>query len=207
VVASRTATVVRPPAGGFGLDGAGRASSPAAAAGLRTADAVEAFARALAAGRPQVAVSTLDLDGRIARQRDAFSVIREAVGGAAGGGAPAPAPRPGAAAVPVEGLEGRIAAIWERVLGIGDIGVNDSFFDLGGDSLAGVQVMSQMNAQLQTRIPVARFFEAPTIAGLAVLVRGEQAGRPAEPTLASSRDRGSLRRATRERRRAGDDRE
>ncbi len=105
-----------------------------------------------------------------------------------------------------EGLEGRIAAIWERVLGVGDIGVHDSFFEIGGDSLSGVQVMSQLNAQLQMRIPIARFFEAPTVAGLAALVRGEQAGGAPEPTLTASRDRGSLRRATRERRRGGDGR-
>ncbi|MDE3155379.1 MAG: SDR family NAD(P)-dependent oxidoreductase [Acidobacteriota bacterium] len=198
VVASRTAAAARPPADGFGLGGR---SGPAV--GLRTADAVDAFARVVGADLPQVAVSTIDLAARIARQRDAASVIREAVEGAAPvatrGGARA-------AAATSEGLEGRIAAIWERVLGLAEIGVHDSFFDLGGDSLAGVQVMSQMNAQLQTRIPVARFFEAPTIAGLAALVRAEQTGGDAEPALASSRDRGSLRRASRERRRPGGDR-
>ncbi|HVB37700.1 MAG TPA: zinc-binding dehydrogenase, partial [Vicinamibacterales bacterium] len=200
VVASRTATAVHPPAGGFGMEGSRRGP----AIGLRTTEAVEAFVRVLDAGRPQVAVSTLDLTARIARQRDAFSMIREAVEGAASGAPPAGR---AAASSTSEGLEGRIAAIWERVLGIGDIGVHDSFFDLGGDSLAGVQVMSQMNTHLETRIPVARFFEAPTVAGLAALVRAEQAGSGSEPTLASSRDRGSLRRATRERRRAGADRE
>ena len=202
VVASRTAAVARPPADGFGLGSGSRRTS---AVGLRTAEAVEAFVRVIGAGRAQVAVSTVDLTARIARQRDAFGVLRDAVEGAAdAGGAPSSG---GGAPVPAgEGLEGRIAAIWERVLGVGDIGVHDSFFEIGGDSLSGVQVMAQLNAQLQMRIPIARFFEAPTVAGLAALVRAEQAGGAPEPTLTASRDRGSLRRATRERRRGGDGR-
>lgn len=90
---------------------------------------------------------------------------------------PAPqAQRPALASAyraPQTELQRRLAAIWESVLGFAGVGLDDRFFELGGSSLMALQVLAQLRAQLGTRVPVTRFFAAPSIAGLAqVLEQG-----------------------------------
>lgn len=63
-------------------------------------------------------------------------------------------------------LQRGLAGIWEQVLGFGGVGIDDRFFELGGTSLNALQVMAQLRALLGTRVPVTRFFAAPTVAGL-----------------------------------------
>jgi acyl carrier protein len=67
-------------------------------------------------------------------------------------------------------MEETIADIWQRVLGIGNIGINDDFLELGGDSLAALQLMSRLRETFDVEPPLARFFESPTIASVALLV-------------------------------------
>ncbi|MBO0802120.1 MAG: amino acid adenylation domain-containing protein, partial [Nocardiopsaceae bacterium] len=65
-----------------------------------------------------------------------------------------------------------LAQLFADVLGIGRIGVNDSFFDLGGDSLLGIRLISRVRAVMGAKLEIASVFEAPTPAQLAdVLVR------------------------------------
>ncbi len=49
--------------------------------------------------------------------------------------------------VPRTPVEERIAAIWRQVLGLSDVGVDDSFFDLGGDSLRAVALVGALRAE------------------------------------------------------------
>ncbi|MCA9940484.1 MAG: hypothetical protein KC418_17720, partial [Anaerolineales bacterium] len=63
--------------------------------------------------------------------------------------------------------EKRIAAIWEDVLGINQIGIHDNFFDLGGNSLIGLDVVARLQKEFQTQISPVALFEAPTINALA----------------------------------------
>ena len=86
------------------------------------------------------------------------------------------------------------------MLGLDAIGADDNFFEIGGDSLKGVQLVSQLNEHFGLEIPVARFFEAPTVGSLAALVRETAAppapaGSPAasDAALDPSRERGRLR--------------
>ncbi|MHB8270108.1 amino acid adenylation domain-containing protein [Bradyrhizobium sp.] len=58
-----------------------------------------------------------------------------------------------------------LAAIWERVLGIKDIGVTDNFFELGGDSILSVQVVAQA-AKAGLNLTVRQLFERRTIASI-----------------------------------------
>ena len=76
------------------------------------------------------------------------------------------------------GVESTVAAIWRQVLGLEAVGLQDHFFGLGGDSLAAVQMLAQVEAVLAP-IDFIEFIEAPTISALAAAVQ-RTLGRPAE---------------------------
>ncbi len=83
---------------------------------------------------------------------------------------------------PVEEI---LAGIYARVLGLERVGVDDSFFELGGDSLSAMRVIAAINTALDAGLAVRAVFEAPTIAGLAPRIGGD-AGRR-EPLVAVER--------------------
>jgi amino acid adenylation domain-containing protein len=64
-------------------------------------------------------------------------------------------------------LEKVLARIWMDILGISDVGVLDSFFDLGGHSLAATRVVTQIQDVFPLEVPLRTLFEAPTLAELA----------------------------------------
>jgi amino acid adenylation domain-containing protein len=63
--------------------------------------------------------------------------------------------------------EDHIAAAFRRVLRLDEVGVHDSFFDLGGSSLSAVRVLATLQRELGTRVPLDVFVRVPTVAGLA----------------------------------------
>jgi acyl carrier protein len=67
-------------------------------------------------------------------------------------------------------VEEVLAGIWQEVLGIEQVGVEDNFFDLGGHSLLAVQVLSRLRRAFGIEVPLRRLFEASTIEVLALLV-------------------------------------
>lgn len=67
--------------------------------------------------------------------------------------------------------------VWSNVLGITDIGLQDSFFDLGGHSMLALQVMTQLEKETNRRLPLSTLFEYPTIESLAKLLHQD-----AQPT-------------------------
>jgi acyl carrier protein len=82
------------------------------------------------------------------------------------------------------GIERRIAAVWQAVLGIDTIGAHDNFFDLGGQSLLLVRVHSQLRRELDPGLDLIDLFRYPTVAQLAEhLARGGEAGREEPPEL------------------------
>lgn len=64
--------------------------------------------------------------------------------------------------------ERRIAAIWAKVLGIDDVGIHESFFDLGGHSILGIQMLAQIEQQFGKTHGLNLIFRAPTVAELAL---------------------------------------
>ncbi len=71
---------------------------------------------------------------------------------------------------PTTNLEKEILDEWKNLLGIEKIGVNDNFFDLGGDSLIGTQLVSRMRKTFNVDIPLIAVFENATINGIANLI-------------------------------------
>ncbi|GAF42982.1 putative non-ribosomal peptide synthetase [Rhodococcus wratislaviensis NBRC 100605] len=75
---------------------------------------------------------------------------------------------------PTTPTEETIARVFESVLGVDGIGVDDDYFDLGGNSLTATRVVARANAALGARIEVTELFDAPTVAALAARI--ESAG-------------------------------
>jgi amino acid adenylation domain-containing protein len=86
---------------------------------------------------------------------------------------------------PATSAEKTLAAIWAQVLGIGEVGVDENFFDLGGHSLTATQVVARAREAFGVELPLHAIFESPTIRGLAAVVESRGTGpgesRPALP--------------------------
>jgi tyrocidine synthetase-3 len=68
---------------------------------------------------------------------------------------------------PANEIEADLVAIWEEVLGVHPIGVHDAFPDLGGHSIAAMQVLSRSIQKFAVDIPLKTIFDAPTITAFA----------------------------------------
>ena len=78
------------------------------------------------------------------------------------------------AAEPRDALEASLVAIWKNVLGTKELGIHDDFFDLGGHSLLASLLVAQIQTELGYQLPLTALFRAPTIAGLAQMLRSER---------------------------------
>jgi amino acid adenylation domain-containing protein len=83
---------------------------------------------------------------------------------------------------PRDATEAELAGCWEEVLGARPVGVKDSAFDLGIDSLRGARLLALVERRLGKKLPPGSLFHAPTVEAMAALIRGGRA----EPTRASS---------------------
>ncbi|MDB6111552.1 MAG: hypothetical protein JWR69_3302, partial [Pedosphaera sp.] len=76
---------------------------------------------------------------------------------------------------PGDVLERELTKVWEAVLGVQPIGMEDKFFDLGGHSLLAVRLLARVEKEFGRKLPLAAVFQAPTIARMAQLLRdGEE---------------------------------
>jgi len=67
-------------------------------------------------------------------------------------------------------VETRLAEIWQELLGVEQIGIDDNFFDLGGHSLIASQLISRVIQVFHLELPIEALFEAPTIAEMALVI-------------------------------------
>jgi len=70
-------------------------------------------------------------------------------------------------------MESRITAVWQEVLGIGNIGIHDNFFDLGGNSLLLIALTGRLQDKLQRKISILEIFRDPTISTFVERLGGE----------------------------------
>ena len=86
---------------------------------------------------------------------------------------------------PGNAVEEILAGIYCEVLGLDRVGVDDSFFDLGGDSLLAMRLSAAINASLAADVSVPTVFDAPTVSQLAL--RTGAGSRQLEPLVAVER--------------------
>ena len=79
---------------------------------------------------------------------------------------------------PTDEVERTIAATWQELLGIDQVGREDNFFDLGGHSLLLVQAHGILARKIGRDFPVTALFEFPTIAALARHLGGDAGDQP-----------------------------
>jgi amino acid adenylation domain-containing protein len=84
---------------------------------------------------------------------------------------------PAAYQPPRDPLELRLCRIWEELLRVGRVGIRDSFFALGGSSLAAIRLQILVERSFGWRFDLAALFRAPTIEGIAGHVRRRGAAR------------------------------
>ena len=92
---------------------------------------------------------------------------------------------------PATTTEAALIRIWETVLRVSPVHVQDDFFELGGHSLIAVRLFAEIERVFKTRLPLSILFQAPTIEHLAA-----ELDRPVAPekwaTLVPINPRGSL---------------
>jgi acyl carrier protein len=171
-----TASLTRP-------DGAQAPGAEAAIRiGIRPAEGAEVVRRLLAAqSAPHVVVVATDLAEAIEQAR---TLTTETVAGQVAEAAPGDTPQ--------DGLEGTLRQLWEEVLGGGGVGLEHDFFELGGDSLVAVQLVSLVRGRLGVDLPLRALFEAPTVVGMARAVERlrDGDGPAAPPVVALPRSTG-----------------
>jgi phthiocerol/phenolphthiocerol synthesis type-I polyketide synthase E len=84
---------------------------------------------------------------------------------------------------PRNDLEGKIASAWQDVLGIDRVGIDDNFFDLGGDSVQAIQIIAKAN-QLGLQLNPQQFFQYSTIGELSEVLGGMVSKRPEQGLVA-----------------------
>ncbi len=141
--------------------------------GIKADEGADAFFAALGTGLSQVVVTSLNLDGLI-RQADEQS--------AQATDQTFDRPQLDSDYVePATDIERRLAGFWQDLLGVAQVGVDDSFFDLGGHSLIAVRLFAMVKKAFQVDFPISVLFEAPTIRKCAVLIAAQGGAETSAP--------------------------
>jgi len=144
--------------------------------GITVQEGVDAIRRILSNPLPQVVVSTQDFQALLDQQNafSASSLLEELEKSRRL--APAHSrPESGAAYVPPGNrVEQTITEFWQDLFGIKQVGIHDNFFDLGGNSLLAIQLVSRLRKAFQIELPMSKLFESPTVTELARAVAASQ---------------------------------
>jgi len=134
--------------------------------GIRPEEGSEALARVIGGEpHPQVIVSSLDLQQMMRQVEVATEQSNES-------GTRFERPELDSEYVEArDEVERTLVGYWEELLGVSNLGVCDSFFDLGGHSLIAVRLFAMIKKAYAVEFPISVLFEAPTIEGCADLIK------------------------------------
>jgi acyl transferase domain-containing protein len=145
-------------------------------------EGVEVFRRILAtAGMPQIVIASKDLSffiseaqpGRAQAAAEKSLSTPLLAGGHSRPNLATPYVAPG------NELEQSVAIIWQSILGIDKVGINDSFVELGGHSLMAIQLAARIREMFEIELSVTSLYKTPTVAGVTAAMIAtitEQAG-------------------------------
>ncbi len=88
---------------------------------------------------------------------------------------------------PVTDVEQAVASVFAEVLGVEQVGLDDDFFALGGNSLVATRVVARLGQTLDSRVPLRMLFDAPTVAALAARLEEAAGTGTAVPLVAQER--------------------
>ncbi|MEV4224414.1 amino acid adenylation domain-containing protein [Nonomuraea sp. NPDC049725] len=75
--------------------------------------------------------------------------------------------RPAEVRLPQDPVARRVAAVWAEVIGVADVGMNDNFFEVGGNSLLVTRLARGLEAEFGTPVDLVEIFASPTVAAQA----------------------------------------
>jgi amino acid adenylation domain-containing protein len=141
---------------------------------IQPAEGIEVMNRILSAAYPQVLVSTTDFLA-VYEKAENFSIsgLEKTFDLGDKPDSLPSHPRPelsSAYAAPGNETEQALANTWQGFFGIQQIGVFDDFFELGGDSLKALSLLSKVHKQFDVEIPITDFFSNSTIRGMAAII-------------------------------------
>jgi polyketide synthase PksJ len=145
---------------------AGNTNSSAAELGMTASEGIQAFEYLLKMPSVErLVISSGDLNARIdqwvskSKQAELQIEVLDAH------------PRPehlGLYTAPSNVTQKKLTELWEQLLGIQGIGIHDSFFELGGNSLLLTQLVALIRRHFKADLTLSRLFEQPTVAEMAV---------------------------------------
>lgn len=153
--------------------------------GIKSEEGARIFSRILSHPMPQVLVSTLDFFARLKLVSEARASRQEDQGQSL-----PYKPKHGRPALsnsyvsPASELERAVVETLQGVLGIDQVGLEDDFFELGGDSLLATRVATRLRETFGVNLPLRNIFEAPTAERLSRMI---EEAREAEATPAPDR--------------------
>lgn len=176
--------VSAPATGAVGAGEGGATAEPEESTAISPEEGARALRYLLAADLgPQVLVSPLPVAALQERTRQLTAETVAATDGAAPATEAAPVADEAAEVAeaadgyvaPRSELEAQLAEVWQNVLGVPRVGVEDDFFAIGGNSLVAVQLIAQVRSAVRVKLPMRSLFEYPTVAGMAEQVEALRA--------------------------------
>jgi iturin family lipopeptide synthetase A len=148
--------------------------------GIHPTEGWEVFTMILGNPNPQVIVSTKDLDLLLKQYRQAKTEAKAATGEKVESTGPVPKrslrPRPQLSTpyvIPANSTQQTLTEIWQDYFGIERVGIQDDFFELGGDSLMATIMAARIHKRMNVRIPLTEIFQGPTIELLSACIQGQ----------------------------------
>jgi acyl transferase domain-containing protein/acyl carrier protein len=136
---------------------------------IRPGEGIEIVKRILSSSYPQVLVSTRHFSRVLEKSRE-FQLpdLQEELAIKKPGTPTHPRPALSNPYVPpTNATQQTLANIWQNFFGIQQVGILDDFFELGGDSLRAMGVVTQIHKELDVEVPITEFFTRPIIKNLA----------------------------------------